>query len=72
MPNARPTQPGYYWAREVEADPTEPFMPVEVFKLFDEDDSPLRVWRFGCNDWGTLSMYEWGPAIPEYRGEGGG
>lgn len=65
MPNARPTQPGYYWARYVSGSEWEPAHVVDygsgLYVLCCGDD---------CNY--HMDEYEWGPAIPEYRGEGGG
>ena len=68
MSNARPTQPGYYWVR---ARGAVKWVPVEAWR----SPSGALLWTF-MGDEANYDMtdpeWEWGPAIPEYRGEGGG
>lgn len=68
MPNARPTQPGYYWALIAVYGDTEQWQPVRLV-----DDGGLIVDVIGDDVYYMMAdVDEWGPAIPEYRGEGGG
>jgi hypothetical protein len=66
MPNARPTQPGYYWACV-----WYQWTIVRVEEVMPS--GRLLIAQFGVGDFEEpAEVLEWGPAIPEYRGEGGG
>lgn len=72
MPNARPTQPGYYWARMRtyrHAAPT--WQPVELAEEWFLGSRTVYIVSDDVS-YSELDVDEWGPAIPEYRGEAGG
>lgn len=66
MPSARPTEPGHYWARVRGG---VRWRPCELWVCRDYQ---CALFTGDARDYDPDVGIEWGPAILEYRGEGGG
>jgi hypothetical protein len=65
MPNARPTQPGYYWARRAAGGDWQPTKVDEV----GPDWQWMWLLMFGDEYWyGTDEGIEWGPGVGDGLG----